>query len=145
MKDLKLIATILSIFLLIGCSSWGVTTVFDQNASDCTIYELYGATPENSLIAAKISNPCKAKQLLGTLVKMPAIEWEDSYTIAFDSWANMIESQIREGISPYSLMQMINIQIAKLNDKAGLTLMVLTDGLLVFKEGDVFKPVDQQM
>ena len=134
----------LYVVLLVGCAGFGVSTVFNDK-TECTLYEQYGATVDNSLIASKISNPCKATQLLGTLVKLPAVQWEKTYTEAFNSWADKIEAVVKEGISPKMLQDMVILQISMLNKKAGMTIMILADGILVFKEGEAFSPVDQKM
>ena len=129
--------------LLVGCAGYQpVGTVFNE---ECSLYQTYGATSENSLIASVISNPCTAKRILGTLVKLPAVQWEGSYTTAFNIWADRIESAIGAGISPKALQDLVIAEVAKLNKKVGMTIMILSDGLLVFKEDQIFLPKDREM
>ena len=99
MKRLKSIAIVSIIGLvaatgmafLTGCSTTGggvempewMDTIFDR---PCDIYEEVGATPENSLIAKLIENPCVAQSLLATAAKAPLVWHQERYAELFEEW-----------------------------------------------------------
>lgn len=133
------------ILILSGCGNqWKrPTTVFDQ---ECTIYEDFGATPANSLIADKIANPCAVQSLLATAAKLPAIWAEKEYTDLFEKWAIFLEEQIKAGLTYQRLQDLVIFEVAKLNKEAGMTLLILGDGIFVFGgEVDMIMPVDKNM
>jgi hypothetical protein len=132
-------------FFIEGCGNQlkRPQTVFDQ---PCSIYEDFGATPDNSLIANKIENPCAVQSLLATAAKLPAIWAEKEYTDLFEKWAIFIEEQVKFGISYQRLQDLVIMEIAKMNKQAGMTLLVLGDGIFVFGgETDMILPVDKKL
>ena len=108
----------------------------------CSLYEEFGATPENSLIAQKIKNPCAAQRILGIMAKLPAIQWQKEYTDAFDEWSNRILTAINSWISYKGLQDMVIMEISKLNAKVGMTMMVVSSGILVFDDTSPILPMD---
>lgn len=119
-----------------------VATVFSQ---PCTIYEEIGATPENSLICAKIENPCAAQSILATAAKAPALWKKKEYCELFDEWAGKVQAILESGVTYRDLQDLVLMQIAKLNDKAGLALLVVSDGIFVFSEESPIRPIDRQL
>lgn len=136
---------ILSILLLCGVflSCAGGPIVITDPAT-CEIYAEFGATPENSLIAAKIPDPCLAKRILTVASKLPAIEWEQEYTDEFELWAMELEYIVAGGITYYQLQDLIIMEVTKINDKIGQALFV-TSGLFVFNERGFLKEIDTQL
>ena len=120
--------------VLIGCAINGnnqVQTVFTQ---PCDIYESVGATPENSLIAAKIKNPCAAQSILATAAKAPLIWHQERYAELFEEWASKIQGVIDAGVTYSDLQDVVLVQIAKLNNEAGMALLMVSDGIFVFDD-----------
>ena len=128
MKLLAIIST-LAVLVMVGCTGLQVGTTFTQ---PCTIYEVFGATPENSLIASKIANPCAAQKMLATAAKLPAIWGKAEYIAQFNKWAGVIYTRLNEGITYQALQELVVMEVAKFNKEAGLTLLILSDGIFVF-------------
>ena len=127
---MKKIVILLSLFFLVSCAS---NPSIITNVEECLIYQQYGANPSNSLIAAKIPDPCAAKRILTVAAKLPAIEWEKEYTQEFDKWASNLENLVAGGIKYYELQDLILLEVTKMNKKIGQALFI-TSGLFVFTE-----------
>jgi hypothetical protein len=124
--------------LLVSCATFGT-------APPCTLYEQYGATPENSLIAAKIKDPCAANRIITVVAKMPVIQYEEEYIEQFNLWAEEIKIVIANGATYKSIQDMLLLKVAQLNMKAGLSLFILTEGILVFDTVQVILPKDVEL
>lgn len=136
----KLIAVIMAAALF-GCTGLQV-----GDSIPCTIYADFGATPENSIIAKHIANPCVAQRLLATAAKLPAVWADKKYIDKFNQWSGVVHNAIAKGVSYAALQDMVVAEIAKLNKEAGMTLLILGDGLLVFGEvQSPISPVDQKL
>lgn len=142
MKRLIIISAMAALFIgCIGCITTG--TVFTE---ECTIYQEVGATPENSVICAKISNPCAIHRLLATAAKAPVIWEQQVYVAMFDLWAQKIQAAIEEGVTYRLLQETVLIQIARLNREAGLALLLVSDGIFVFdNQAQLIGEVDQKL
>lgn len=138
MKYLFIVFTLL--FVVTGCTQFttGVTPV------QCTIYEDFGATPENSIIASKISNPCLASDLIVVAAKMPVI-WEKKYGEEFDKWATKMEAILNNGVTFTKLRDIVTIEIARLNKEIGLTFLAISPIINQFDETGMLLPVDTEM
>jgi hypothetical protein len=123
----------------------GCATTDAPNQPACTIYEDVGATPENSVIAKLIKDPCMAQRILATAAKAPII-WSPEYVGMFESWADKIQIIIEAGVSYNDLQIMVVTQIAKLNREAGLALLIVSDGIFVFDgHTEVIGEVDKKL
>ena len=111
----------------------------------CTIYEDYGANWGNSLIAAKIDDPCRAVRLITMAAKLPVIEWKRRYTLLFDDWATKMEAVVQDNINYADLQNLVLMEVSKLNTKAGMTLLVVSDGIFVFTERGLLKDKDVEL
>jgi len=138
MKNLFIIFALL--FVVTGCTQFttGVTPV------QCTIYKDFGATPENSIIASKISNPCLASDLIVVAAKMPVI-WEKKYGEEFDKWATKMEVILNNGVTFTKLRDIVTIEIAKLNKEIGLTFLAISPIINQFDETGMLLPIDIEM
>ena len=139
---MKRIFVLFSLLALFGCSGLGIQTTFNQ---PCSIYEEIGATPENSLIASKIDNPCAAQKLLATAAKLPAVWGEKKYTDLFETWASKLESVVKGGTTYSGLQNMIVMEISKLNRKAGMVLLIISYNVLVFNESISINSMDMKL
>lgn len=121
---------LLLIVSLAGCSGLQV-----QNPASipCTIYQDFGATPENSLIAKKIANPCVAQRMLVTAAKMPAVWAGKEYFQKFGEWANQLQLVINSGVTYQALQLQVVKRVADYNAEAGMALLIMSDSLLVFQ------------
>lgn len=117
--------------LIVGCGS---NSVFIGKPSDCTVYEQYGATSENSYIVRHVPDPCLASDLITVAAKLPVIEWKDTYSRDFDLWAAKLEIVIAEGISLSALRDIVLIEVMKLNKKVGFTLLAISPIINSFYE-----------
>jgi hypothetical protein len=124
---------LLLILSLAGCSGLQVQ---NPNSIPCTIYQDFGATPENSLIAKKIANPCAAQRVLVTAAKLPAVWAGPDYFSKFGSWANQVQMMISSGITYETLQLQIIKRVAEYNAEVGMALLIASDSLLVF-QGEV--------
>ena len=138
----KLLLGIISLAFL-GCT--GIQTPQIVYNQPCTIYEDIGATPENSLVMAKISNPCLVHRLLVTAAKIPVVWGEQKYVEEFDTWANRIQGVIETGLSYKDLQDLIILEVAQFNKKAGLALLIIGDGVFVFDETEIIRPMDKKL
>ena len=137
------VVTTLIVLAVSGCTGLQVGTTFNQ---PCTLYETFGATPENSVIASKITNPCAAQRLLATAAKLPAVWGQKEYIDKFNQWSGVVHSTILKGITYAALQDLVVMEIAKFNKEAGLTLLILSDGIMVFGEIQTpIKPMDQKL
>ena len=138
-KYLFIILTLL--LVTTGCiqGTTGVTPV------QCTIYQDFAATPENSVIVQKISNPCLAMDLIVVAAKMGVIYWEDKYADAFDQWATKIEVVLNNGVTFAELRDIVMIEVLKLNKEIGLTFLAISPIINQFNETTMLLPVDTQM
>ena len=127
---------ILSLFLLLGC-----TQVVRQN---CTIYDEYNANPGNSIIAAKIHNPCDAVRLITIAAKLPAVRYGD-YAEKFDKWALKVSTMIKGGISYKNLQELILIEVSRLNTEIGMAFLIISPELLNFYEVGFLKEKDVEL
>ena len=152
MRKLGLIMSAL-IFLLTGCAGGmigvpGPGLVWEE---ECTIYDdleiqiVDPAAPNYSLIATKIKNPCAAHRLLVTAVKIPAVWYEKEYIDLFEQWAGKVQVIVESGISYKGLQDYIILEVGKLNSQAGITLLILSDGIFVFNEADLMLPKDKTL
>jgi len=133
----KLIGLIIGSMFVVSCATMGVVP--------CTLYERFEATPTNSLIASKISDPCAANRILTLAAKLPVIYFEKEYIDQFNTWADHMKLVIKTGISYKGIQDMIVMEIAKLNLKAGLTLFIISDGILVFDNDQMILPKDVEL
>ena len=152
MKALLSIVVFCIWLLSYGCASDGtidgtidIPIVPSGGEVNCTIYEEYGATPENSIIAKRIKDPCQAKRLIIMAAKLPAIEWEKKYTVEFEKWAAFIEARLEDGITYAELQDIVIIEIAKLNKKVGMALLVVSDAIFVFDDNTKILEIDMAM
>ena len=129
------------LFILLTVSCAGVM----PDPQNCTIYQEYGATPMNSLIADKIKDPCLARRLISTSAKLPAIQWKKKYTEEFEIWAAKVEAMIQDNISYADLQDIVLLEVSKLNAKAGLVFLIVSDEILVFNERDLLKDKDVEL
>lgn len=134
---------VVPILVLFGCANgnFGVAPVWQM---PCTVCE--DVQPDQpSLICEKISNPCAAERMLGAVVKVGVV-W-DSFTVQqFNKWADAIELAI-DGSTTYDALQTLVIaEIARVNKKAGQTILIVSGNLFVF-EGEVspIHPKDQEL
>jgi hypothetical protein len=97
------------------------------------------------LIAAKIPDPCTAKRLITTAAKLPAIEWEEKYTQEFEKWATEMQRLVTDNITYYELQDMVLMEVSKLNAKAGMALLIVSDGIFVFNERGLLKDKDVEI
>ena len=142
MRKALLIA--ISVVMLAGCA--GVTPNENIFYTRCTIYEDFGATRENSIIAKHIANPCAAQKLLATAAKLPAIWAQQKYIEQFNKWAGVVHGVIAQGTTYAGLQNLVIAEVAKLNKEAGMTLLILSDGLLVFgQEESPILPMDKKL
>ena len=139
MKNFFIIFALL--FVVTGCTQFntGVTLV------QCTIYQDFGATPQNSIIAAKISNPCLAADLIVVAAKVGVIYWEAKYAYAFDQWATKIEVVLNNGVTATELRDIVMMEVLKLNKEIGLTFLAISPIINQFTETTMLFPVDTQM
>jgi hypothetical protein len=141
MKKLAL-ALVLAVAIS-GCSGLNVTGV---PSVPCTIYQDFGATPENSLIAAKIADPCQAQRLLVTAARVPIIWAKADYYQKFGAWADRIQMMINSGISYSDLQIQVVKAVAEYNAEAGMALLIVSDSLFVFNgELLVLKDMDKRL
>lgn len=123
---------------------WGCTA-FIKPQPACTIYEEVGATPDTSLIAKLIKDPCVAQRILATAAKAPVI-WSDNYAAMFELWACKIQGIIEAGVTYSDLQAIVVAQIAKLNREAGLALLVVSDGIFVFDgQKEIIGEIDKKL
>ena len=130
---MAMLLTAVAGFVLGGCATEGgapVGTVFD--GSECTIYQDVGATPENSIIAKLIENPCIAQKIICTAAKLPLVWKQEKYLELFNEWADKLQVYIESGITYSDLQQMVIVNIAKFNENVGMGLLLVSDGILVF-------------
>ena len=140
---MRFFAVMTTLIVLAGCTGLQVGTTFNQ---PCTLYETFGATTENSVIASKITNPCAAQRLLATAAKLPAVWGQKEYIDKFNQWSGVVHSTILKGITYAALQDLVVMEIAKFNKEAGLTLLILSDGIMVFGEIQTpIKPMDQKL
>lgn len=141
---MRAILVLISVMLLAGCVTGPqVGTVWSV---PCTIYEDFGATPENSIITRSIANPCAAQKLLATAAKLPAIWAQKDYIDKFNKWAGLVHGYITAGTTYAGLQNLVIAEVAKLNKEAGMTLLILSDGLLVFGQEEApIMPMDVKL
>jgi hypothetical protein len=127
-----------------GCA--GMPTPAPVWNMPCTIYRDFGATEGNSIIAKHIQNPCAAQKLLATAAKLPAIWAQKKYIDEFNKWAGVVHGVIVQGTTYAGLQNLVIAEVAKLNKEAGMTLLILSDGLLVFgQEETAILPMDVKL
>lgn len=142
MKRLIIMVAIAALF--VGCI--GCVTTKTVYTEECTTYAEVGATAENSVICAKISNPCAVQKLLATAAKAPVIWQQREYVAMFEEWAGKIQILIEEGITYQLLQETILVQIARLNREAGLALLLVSDGIFVFEgQTQLIGEIDQKL
>ena len=138
MKKLILMSLIVPMFFIVSCVTTGVTP-------PCTLYEQYEATPENSLIAAKISDPCEANRIITMVAKLPAIEFGKDYIDEFNVWADDLRALLPFSCTYKDIQDDIIFNVARLNIKAGMTLFIISDGILVFDNEQLIFPKDVEL
>jgi hypothetical protein len=111
----------------------------------CTIYEEFGANPSNSLIAAKIPDPCRAKRLIRIVAKSGVVIWKKEYADKFRYWTDYVKKRIEMKISYADLQDLVTAKVYQLNIEAGLTLMVVGPEILQFHEVGILKDKDAEM
>lgn len=132
-KDILFCVVVGIFFSLFGCA-----TVPTQ---PCTIYEDAGATPQNSIIAQNISDPCRAQNMLAKAAKIPIIWGKKGYAEKFDIWAENLKFTIEAGITYADLQDLVIMKVAEFNKEAGLALLILSDDIYVF--GDYSLPLKE--
>ena len=136
----------LAVMLIIALSGCSGLTVQTPNSVPCTIYQDFGATPENSIIVTKVANPCLAQRLLVTAARLPAVWAKEEYFTKFGAWANRIQMMINSGITYSALQLQVTKAVAEYNAEAGMALLIVSDSLFVF-EGElaVLKDMDKRL
>ena len=134
----KLIGLIVLPFFLMSCAALGT-------APSCTLYEQFGATPENSLIAAKIEDPCMAERIITQEAKVPVIQYGEEYIEQFNLWSEEVKGYIKGGATYKTIQDLITLKVAQLNLKAGLTLFIISDSIFVFDTVQVIAPKDVEL
>mgnify|MGYP006282283007 CR=1 FL=1 len=139
LKRMGILCLLLAAFLMAGCVTFG-------DVQPCTVYEDVGATPENSLIAELIDDPCQAQDILATAAKMPLVWEQQEYAEAFEVWAIKVEAAVESGMSYEALQEFVVIKVAEFNQEAGLVLLILSDDILVFDgHGEMISEVDRKL
>lgn len=142
MRHIRL-AVLFIIPLLIACNGLQIQ---NPNSIPCTIYADFGATPENSLIAKKITNPCVAQRLIVTAAKMPVVWAGKDYFDKFGKWTNEVQLMLNSGITYSDLQLQIMKRVSDFNAEAGLALLIVSDSLFVFQgEVAVISPIDKRL
>ncbi len=140
---IEYVAIVLTAVFFMSCAS--VPFEFGwEKPGECGIYEEVGATPENSLIAKRIVNPCQAQRILATVAKVGVI-WSEVNIEEFNKWADLVESYVVSGITYYDIQQFVTMEIAKLNLKVGVTLLVFSDLLVKFPDKTLIMEKDQTL
>lgn len=111
----------------------------------CTVYEDFGATPENSYIAQYIPDPCAASRLFRVAIKAPAVRWQYEYTAKYWTFSKVTRDYIKEGKPLTFLQDFLVVASAKYNTSVGLTVLLISDEVLKFKGIEDIKPADQAM
>ena len=143
---MKLITTIiLTSTLIFACASDTPQILPAPEAVPCTIYADLGANPGNSLIAAKISDPCAAKRLIMLAVKLPAVQWVEAYTKEYFEWSTRVRTAIESGISYAALQVALQEDVLALNSKTGMVIVILSDELFRFSERSLLMEKDREM
>jgi len=110
------------------------------------VYEQVEATPENSVIAARIKNPCVAQKAFVTAAEMPMIWAGAEYLSKFDAWYLRIRNMVESGISMSDLQNIVIMKVAEFNGHVGMTLLVLSNNFLVFENDIQLQgPVDKTL
>jgi hypothetical protein len=125
----RILLILVSAAMLMACTTFG--TIPTQ---PCTIYADHEATPINSLIAEKIEDPCVAVRLITTAAKLPVIEWEQEYIRLFNMWAAKMEWVVQNNVSYAGLQDIILVEVRRLNIKAGMALLIVSDSIFMFDE-----------
>lgn len=139
----RLFVVVAVVALLAGCNGFKVTT---PNSIPCTIYQDFGATPENSIIVTKVSDPCMAQRLLVTAARLPAVWAKEEYFVKFGKWSDRIQMMINSGITYSALQLQVAKAVAEYNAEAGMALLIVSDSLFVF-EGELamIKEMDKRL
>jgi hypothetical protein len=112
---------------------------------ECTIYQEFEATPENSIIAETIPDPCLTKNLITVAAKLPIVEFGTEYATAFDAWASKLEIVVENGVSMARLRDIILIEVVKLNTKIGFTLLAISPIISSFTDTAPMLETDASM
>lgn len=136
----KLFNIFFAAFFLFSCATIPVKKTYE-----CDIYLQYGATEWNSLIANKIKDPCKALKIIVTATKLPAVKWKKDYIQRFEAWAATMAEILADNISYFDLQLVIVDAVATLNRDVGLTMLIVTDGILIFNERALLMPKDAEL
>ena len=132
MKRYLIISLIITAFVIGGCEN----IKWPGGEIPCTIYEEVGATPENSLIAKRISNPCQAQRLLVTAAKLGVV-W-DAYSVEqFDKWVGKLQGYVGPTTTYYDLQQFVMLKVAEFNKKLGGTFLIVSDLILIFPDKEI--------
>ena len=135
---LVLVLCAISLMACAGDMGWMKSNV------PCTVYAEIGATPENSLIAKRIPDPCQAQKLLVTAAKLGVV-W-DAYSVGqFDLWVGKLDTFIDTNPTYYDLQQYVMLAVAKFNKELGGTFLILSDLILIFPDKTVMFEKDHML
>ena len=142
MKPIKFFGALLFALLLVACGDQ--IRIGGWEMSECTIYQDIGATPENSLIAQRIPNPCQAQDLIGTAAKLGVV-WGAYEVEEFDKWATLLENYLNTGVTYNDLMLYVQLEVAKLNTKLGATFIIISDLIVQFPDKELIREKDKTL
>ena len=135
----RILIVICALMLFTGCVTFGTVT------QTCTIYQDVGATVDNSLIAKLIKDPCVAQRILATTTKLGVI-WKPEYIDLFDAWAAKVQAIIEAGVTYQDLQNLVIMKIVETNQKAGMILLVVSDGIFVFDgQTGIINAIDRKL
>ena len=137
---------ILSIIFMFTISCAGIKLKWGETAEPCTICdEMAIEYPDNnSLICARIPDPCKAQDVLVTFAKAGVI-WEAYQVEEFMLWSQKVRATITIGTSYRGVYDLIIIEVSKFNKKMAGTFLLVSEMIIDFQDSTFIDAADQHM
>ena len=138
--------TVLCLVLIFATSCTGLKFKFGETAEPCTICdEMAIEYPENnSLICARIPDPCQAQDVLVTFAKAGVI-WEAYQVEEFMLWSQRVRQTITIVTSYKGVYDLIIIETSKFNKKMAGTFLLVSEMIIDFQDSTFIDPADQHM
>jgi hypothetical protein len=137
---------LLSLFLTVTIACAGINLKWGETAEPCTICdEMAIEYPNNnSLICARIPNPCQAQDVLVTFAKAGVI-WEAYQVEEFMLWSQRVRLSITTGTSYKGVYDLIIIEVSKFNKKMAGTFLLVSEMIIDFQDVNLIDKADQHM
>ena len=132
--------------IFLNCAEMPINLKWNDTTTPCTVcQDMAEKYPDNqSLICARIPNPCKAQDILVAFSKAGVV-WEAWKVDEFKKWTAATRDVISRGMSYKALHDYVMAYVLRFNKKFGGTYILMTEMIIDFQDNTMIDPADKDM